>query len=57
MGFGTVPRQCEIHSKPQTLLQISCISYTSKTLAAYTGICLRMHALARVRKLWPMYVG
>ena len=50
MGFGMVHRQCEIHSKPQPLLQKTCISYTSETLAMYVGMCLRTHALAYVRK-------
>ena len=30
MGFGMAPRQCEICSKPQPLLQKTCLSYASK---------------------------
>ena len=37
MGFGMAPRQCEICSKPQPLLQKTCLSYASKTLVAYAG--------------------
>ena len=51
MGFGTTPRRCGIHSKPQPLLQKTCLSYASEIIAAYTRLCLRMHALARVRRL------
>ena len=50
IGFGTAPGQCGIHSKPQPLLQKSCLSYAFETLAAYIGMCLRTHALARVRR-------
>ena len=46
MGFETALRQCEIHSKLQPLLQKTCIFQASETLAAYTGVCLRTHALA-----------
>ena len=31
--------------------------YVSETLATYTEVCLRMHALAHVRKLLPTYLG
>ena len=57
MGFGTVPRQCEIHSKPQPLLQKTCLSYAFKTLAAYTTMCLCTHALARIRSLRLTYAS
>ena len=50
MGFGAAPRRCGIHSKFQPLLQNTCISYVSKTLVAYEEMCLRMHALALVRR-------
>ena len=50
MGFGITPRQCEIHFKPQPLLHKTYLSYTSETLAAYVGMCLRMHALACVHR-------
>ena len=57
MGFGTGPRRCEIHSKPQSLLQKTCFSYTSLTLVAYVGICLRTHVLAHVHRPRPAYTG
>ena len=44
MGFGTTPRRCGICSKPRSLLQKTCLSYTSETLAVYVGICLRTRA-------------
>ena len=50
MGFGMAPKRCGIHSKPQSLLQKTCLFYASKTLAAYTGMCLH-------RMLWPSYAG
>ena len=50
-------RRCEIHSKPQPLLQKTCILHASETLVAYTGMCLHTHALACVRRSLPMYVG
>ena len=50
-------RQCGIYSKPQPLLQKTYLSYASETLAAYIGMCLRMHALARVCKPRPTYAG
>ena len=49
MGFGMAPRQCEIHSKPQLLLQKTCLSYAFETLVAYVGMCLRKPALASVQ--------
>ena len=57
MGFGMAPRQCGIHFKPQPLLQKTYLSYASKTLAAYIGMCLCMHALARVCRPRPTYAG
>ena len=57
MGFGMAPRRCKIRSKSQSLLQKTYISYTSKTLATYARMCLRTHALARVCRLRPTYVG
>jgi len=51
------PRQCGINSKLQPLLQKTCFFHTSETLAVYAGLCLRTHALARVCKSQPMYVG
>ena len=57
MGFGTAPKQCGIHSKPQPLLQKTCIFHTSETLAVYKRMCLCMHALAHVCRLLPTYMG
>ena len=54
--FGTAPRRCGIHSKPQPLLQKTCISYASETLAMYIGMCLRTHALAHVCRPQPTHV-
>jgi len=48
MGFGTAPRRCGIHSKPQLLLQKTCLFYVSKTQAVDARVCLRTHALAHV---------
>ena len=48
MGFGMAPTQCGIHSKPQSLLQKTCIFHTFETLATYAGLCLRMPALAHI---------
>ena len=56
MGFGTALRRCGIHSKPQSLLQKTCLSYTSETLDAYARMCLRMHPLACVGRLWVTLV-
>ena len=33
-GFGTAPKGCEIHFKPQPLLQKTCFFYVSETLVA-----------------------
>ena len=55
MGFGIALRRYKIHSKPWPLLQKTCIFYSAETLAANGGVCLRMHALARVCLL--TYVG
>ena len=57
IGFEMATRRYEIHSKPQPLLQKTCIFYVSKTLTAYAGVCLRTHALAHICMLWPTYVG
>ena len=45
LGFGTAPKQCGIHSKPQSLMQKTFLLITSKTLTAYAGLCLCMHVL------------
>ena len=42
MGFGVAPKRCGIHSKPQPLLQKTCLSYASETLAMYVGCGPRM---------------
>ena len=57
MGFGMVPKWYEIHSKSKPLLQKTYIFYVSKTLVAYAGVFLFMHALAHVHRMLPMYVG
>ena len=57
IGFGIAPRQCGIYFKPQPLLQKTCFSYAFETIAAYARMCLRTHALARIRKLQLTYVG
>ena len=44
MGFGMAPRRCRIRSKPQPLLQKTCLSYTSETLATYARKCLHTRA-------------
>ena len=49
IGFGTTHKRCGIHSKPQPLLQKTCLSYAFETLATYTGMCLYTYALACVR--------
>ena len=50
MGFGTAPRRCGVHSKPQPLLQKTCISYASETLVVHAGICLRTQVATHVRR-------
>ena len=55
MGFGTTPKRCETRSKSQPLLKKFCIFHAYETLTAYTRMCLRMHALAHVHRLLPMY--
>ena len=50
IGFGMASRRCEIHSKPKSLLQKTCMFYIFETLAAYVGECLRTHALAHVSR-------
>ena len=57
MEFGTALKRCEIHFKPQLLLQKTNLLYASETLVVYVGVCLRMHALAHIRRLLPMYMG
>ena len=57
IGFGTALKQCEIRSKPQPLLQKTCLSYTFETVVMYGGICLCMHALACVHRLQQTYAG
>ena len=57
MGFGMAPKCYKIHSKPQSLLQKTFIFHAFETLATYAGMCLRMHALARVHRLLRTYVG
>ena len=57
MGFGMAPKRCGIRFKSQPLLQKTCLSYTSETLAAYAKMCLCTHALARVRKLRLKYAS
>ena len=49
-GFGMASRLCGIYSKPQSLLQKTCLSYAFETLATYARTYLRMHTLAHVRK-------
>ena len=49
MGFGTAPRRYGIHSKPQQLLQKTCIFHASETLAAYARVYRCTHALVHVR--------
>ena len=51
MGFGMAPRRSGIHSKPQPLLQKTCLSYASETLAAYTCFSLRMQTATHIRRL------
>ena len=57
MGFGMAPKQCGVHSKPLLLLQKTCISYASETLAVYVEMCLHTHALAYVHRPRPTYTG
>jgi len=57
IGCGTAPKKCGIHFKSQPLLQKTYLSYTFETLAAYIRMCLRMYALARIRKPRLTYVG
>ena len=57
MGSGTAPRQCGVHSRSQPLLQKTCLSYASETLAVYIRMSLRTHALARINRLRLTYVG
>ena len=57
MGFGMNPKRSGIYSKPQALLQKIYLSYAFETLVVYAGIYLCTHALARVRKSQPTYIG
>ena len=57
MRFGTALRRCGIRFKPQPLLQKTCLSYASETLAVYIRMSLRTHALARINRLRLTYVG
>ena len=57
MGFGTTPKRCVIHSKPQPLLQKTYLFNVSETLATYVGVCLHTHALAHIHRLLPTHVG
>ena len=50
MGFGTTPTRCGLNSKPQPLLQKTCLSYASETLVVYTrSVCIHM--------LWRAYAS
>ena len=49
-------KRCGIRSKPQPLLQKTCLSYTFETLATYAGMCLHTHALAHIRRLMATLV-
>ena len=48
IGFGIAPRLCEIHFKPQPLLQKTCIFHASKPQ-------MRTQECAYVCMLWPTY--
>ena len=50
MGFEMALRLCGIHSKPQSLLQKTYLSYAFEALATYARMCLRTYALACIRK-------
>ena len=50
MEFGMTPRRCGIHSKPQPLLQKTCLFMSLKP-----QLCT--HALGHVRRLLPTYVS
>ena len=49
MGFGAASNRCGIHSKPQSLLQKTCLFHASETLVAYAGMRMHTHVLAHVR--------
>ena len=51
------PKRCEIRFKPQPLLQKTCLFYASEMLAPYSRMCLRMHALAHIRRPRLTYAG
>ena len=48
MEFGMAPRRCRICFKPQPLLQKTCLSYASETLATCSG--LRTQATTHVHR-------
>ena len=50
MGFGTTPRRCGIHSKPQPLLQKTRLFHASETLAMYAKMCF-------CTMLWSTYAS
>ena len=50
MRFGTASKRYGIRSKPQPILQETCLSYASETLAAYARSCLHTHTLALIRR-------
>ena len=53
------PRWCEIHSKPQSLIQKNCFFYVSETLATYADLCLHTRACGLYPQtmgfLWPSF--
>ena len=53
MGFGMAPKGCGIHSKPQPLLQKTCLLHASKTLAMYAGYGPRTWAKGHFYLLFP----
>ena len=38
VGFGMAPKRYGIRSKPQPLLQKTCLSYVFETLVTYAGM-------------------
>jgi len=57
MGFGRAPRRCEIHSKPQSLMQKTFLSRAFETLLhAQTLVCVR-RLLGCVCRFMPAYAG
>ena len=53
IGFGTAPRQCGIYSKPQVLLQKTCLFHAFETLAAYARCCPSTWAERHFGHLFP----